>query len=169
MQLRSFAINAVIAQVHCSAGHQLCIRSSTCLSVYSASHLLADSQLVDQLVAGLESQVSLLNEQEGSNTLWALATLYGYQHSHDLFIQALVEKAGGRLSGFKPQGLSHSLWALATLYESQHCHRAFIQAWMREQGAGSQTSSHRDYHIRCGRLQPCMGPSTATGHSSRHG
>lgn len=36
LQLRSFAINAVIAQVHSSTGHQLYIRSTSCSSVYTA-------------------------------------------------------------------------------------------------------------------------------------
>ena len=52
-----------------------------------------------------------------ANSLWALASLSGNQHSHKAFIQAWVREAAGRLSEFNPQNLSNSLWALAHLSE----------------------------------------------------
>ena len=89
---------------------------------YTMSHIASEAQ----------RQLHQMSEQGLSNSLWALATLCGDQHSHSAFIQALVREVEGRLSNFKPQNLSNSLWALATLCGDQHNHSAFIQALVRK-------------------------------------
>ena len=86
----------------------------------------SSSHFVEHLIADLESKVSTFNGHDVSNTLWALATLYGSQHSHYDFIQACVREAGGRLSDLKSHELSNSLWALATLCTDQRNHNHFI-------------------------------------------
>ena len=126
-------VRAAAQQVHAAGPRELVNMLHAVATLQDRVQLHpSDSKFVEQLVEGLQSKVSVFNGQDLSNTLWALANLYGSHHNHSAFIQAWVSEAEGRLSGFKPQELSNSLWALATLYGDQHSHSHFIQAWVRE-------------------------------------